>query len=94
MSDKGNCFGNGMVEAFFKMLQAELVWRVAIQSRAEGAAAIGRYIDSIYNPIRRHSALSFKVRFGVRVGPRRTEIALQNHGASPARGRAPRSTGR
>ena len=60
MSGKGNCFDNAMVETFFKTLKAELVWRTIFQSRAEAAAAIGRYIDSFYNPIRRHSALDFK----------------------------------
>ena len=48
-----------MVETFFKTLKAELVWRAAFQNRAEATAAIGRYIDGFYNPVRRHSALNF-----------------------------------
>jgi hypothetical protein len=59
MSGKGNCFDNAMVETFFKTLKAELVWRTVFQSRAEATAAIGRYIDGFYNPVRRHSALDF-----------------------------------
>lgn len=59
MSGKGNCFDNAMVETFFKTLKAELVWRVAFQSRAEATHAIARYIDGFYNPVRRHSALDF-----------------------------------
>jgi len=59
MSGKGNCFDNAMVETFFKTLKVELVWRTVFQSRAEAANAIGRYIDSFYNPVRRHSALDF-----------------------------------
>ncbi len=48
-----------MVETFFKILKAELFWRIAFQSRAEAKTAIGRYIDGFYNPVRRHSALEF-----------------------------------
>jgi transposase InsO family protein len=59
MSGKGNCFDNAMVETFFKTLKAELVWRTVFHCRAEATAAIGRYIDDFYNPIRRHSALTF-----------------------------------
>ena len=57
MSGKGNCYDNSMVEAFFKTLKAELVWRTAFQTRAEAHDALARYIDGFYNPIRRHSAL-------------------------------------
>lgn len=59
MSEKGNCYDNAMVEIFFKTLKAELVWRTVFVTRAEAEAAIGRYIDSFYNPVRRHSALDF-----------------------------------
>lgn len=59
MSGKGNCFDNAMVETFFKTLKTELVWRTVFQNRAEATAAIGRYIDGFYNPVRRHSALDF-----------------------------------
>ena len=59
MSGKGNCFDNSMVEAFFKTLKSELVWRTAFQTRAEAQEALARYIDGFYNPIRRHSALGF-----------------------------------
>lgn len=59
MSGRGNCFDNAMVETFFKTLKSELVWRTAFETRADATAAIGRYIDGFYNPIRRHSALDF-----------------------------------
>ena len=48
-----------MVETFFKTLKAELVWRTVFLTRADAKAAIGRYIDGFYNPVRRHSALDF-----------------------------------
>lgn len=49
-----------MVETFCKALKSELVWRTVFQKRAEATAAIGRYIDAFYNPVRRHSALDLK----------------------------------
>ena len=48
-----------MVETFFKTLKSELVWRTVFLTRAEAEDAIGRYIDSFSNPVRRHSALDF-----------------------------------
>ena len=42
-----------------KTLKSELVWRTVFLTRADAATAIGRYIDSFYNPVRRHSALAF-----------------------------------
>jgi transposase InsO family protein len=59
MSGKGNCYDNSMVEAFFKTLKSELVWRTVFQTRAEAREALARYIDGFYNPLRRHSALGF-----------------------------------
>lgn len=59
MSGRGNCYDNAMVETFFKTLKSELVWRTAFETRSDAAAAIGRYIDGFYNPVRRHSALDF-----------------------------------
>jgi len=51
--------GGHVERCFFKTLKAELVWRTLFQSRIEAASAIGRYIDTFYNPVRRHSALDF-----------------------------------
>jgi len=59
MSGKGNCYDNSMVETFFKTLKSELVWRTVFQTRAEAKAAIARYIDGFYNPVRRHSTLDY-----------------------------------
>ena len=59
MSGKGNCYDNAIVETFFKTLKSELVWRTVFMTRADAEAAIGRYIDSFYNPVRRHSSLDF-----------------------------------
>ena len=59
MSGKGNCYDNAMIETFFKTLKSELVWRSVFMTRYDAEAAIGRYIDSFYNPVRRHSSLDF-----------------------------------
>jgi putative transposase len=60
MSGKGNCYDNAMVEAVFKTIKSELIWRTSFQSRRQAENAIARYIDSFYNPVRRHSALGYK----------------------------------
>ena len=60
-----------MVETFFKTLKAELVWRTVFQSRAEASDSIAGYIESFYNPVRRHSALDF-------VSPIQFENAREN----------------
>ena len=59
MSGKGNCYDNAPVESFFKTLKAEMVWRTVFHTRAQANAAIGRYVDAFYNPVRRHSTLDY-----------------------------------
>ena len=60
MSGKGNCSDNAAVESFFKSLKAEMVWRRNWQTRREVEVALFEYINSFYNPRRRHSALGWK----------------------------------
>ena len=48
-----------MAETFFKTIKSELVWRTVFYTRAQAEQAIARYIDSFYNPVRRHSALDY-----------------------------------
>ena len=60
MSGKGNCYDNSAVEAFFKSLKAELIWRRTWTTRKETEAALFEYINGFYNPRRRHSALAWK----------------------------------
>lgn len=57
MSGKGNCYDNAVVEAFFKTLKAELVWRVKFESREQAERTINEYIMNFYNRKRRHSTL-------------------------------------
>ena len=72
MSGKGNCYDNAAVEAFFKTIKAELIWRRSWETRrqVETALAIAlepmahngllQYINGFYNPRRSHSALAGK----------------------------------
>ena len=57
MSGKGNCYANAVVEAFFKTLKAELIWRSKWQSREQVTKALFKYINDFYNHRRRHSAI-------------------------------------
>ena len=56
MSGKGNCYDNAVVEAFFKTIKAELIWRYIWPTRRSAHRAIFDYINGFYNPRRRHSA--------------------------------------
>ena len=60
MSGKGNCYGNTVVGMFFKIIQSELIWPIAWQTRLPGQEPGAKYIDGFYNPIRRHSTLGYK----------------------------------
>ena len=57
MSGKGNCYDNAAVETFFKSLNAEVLWRQTWPTRRQAETAIFQYINSFYNPRRRHSYL-------------------------------------
>jgi transposase InsO family protein len=73
MSGKDNCYPHGFqrenhcqamdnaaMETFFKTIKAELIWRHSWQTRRAVEIAIFEYINGIYNPRRRHSALGWK----------------------------------
>ena len=59
MSRKGNCWDNAVAESFFSSLKVETrpqrVWR----TRDEARTAIFEYIETWYNPRRRHSSNSY-----------------------------------
>lgn len=57
MGSIGDCFDNSMVESFFGTMQLELLDRKAWATRQELANAIFDYIESFYNPTRRHSKI-------------------------------------
>ncbi len=60
MGSVGDCFDNAMAESFFSTLECELIARRTFRTPAEAEMAIFRYIESWYNPRRRHSALGYE----------------------------------
>jgi hypothetical protein len=53
-------YDNAMVETFFKTIKSELIWRTRFQTMQDAQQAIARYIDGLYNQVRRHSALGYQ----------------------------------
>ena len=58
MSGKGNCYDNAAVETFFKTLKAEMIWKIAFQTRDQAKKELFKYINGFYNATRRHSYLN------------------------------------
>jgi putative transposase len=59
MSATGDCFDNAVAESFFASLKTEWVDRHDYETHAAAVASIADYIDSFYNPARRHSHLDY-----------------------------------
>ena len=57
MSRKGNCWDSAVVESFFSSLKKERVKKQIYKNRDLATADIANYIDTFYNPTRRHSHL-------------------------------------
>lgn len=60
MSRKGNCYDNATMESFWSTLKTETsleTFRPA--TRREAELAIFDYIETFYNPVRRHSSLDY-----------------------------------
>jgi transposase InsO family protein len=59
MSGVGQCWDNAPMESFFASLKKELVHHEDYQTRAAARASIFEYIETFYNPKRRHSSLGY-----------------------------------
>lgn len=57
MGTVGDAFDNAVAESFFATLQLELLDRHHLSSRAQLANAIFEWIETFYNPTRRHSSV-------------------------------------
>jgi putative transposase len=57
MGSKGDAYDNAVAESFFATLKKELVHRHSWQTRRELGSAVFDYIETFYNPKRRHSTL-------------------------------------
>jgi putative transposase len=60
MSRSGNPYDNALAESFIKTLKYEEVYRSHYRDFAEAHAAIGEFIEDIYNQKRLHSALGYR----------------------------------
>ena len=64
MSRTGECWDNAPMESFYHSLKTELVQFIkGFKTREEAIFVITEYIQSYYNTVRRHSALSYKAPF-------------------------------
>ena len=57
MSREGNCWDNAVVESFFSSLKKERIKKQIYRNRALALADVADYIDTFYNPARRHGHL-------------------------------------
>ena len=73
MSRRGNCWDNAVAESFFSSLKKEKIGKHIYHDRNSAAKNIADYIESFYNPTRRHSHLGG-------VGPQTFEAAHQRSG--------------
>lgn len=55
MSKRGCCWDNAVSESFFASLKKELVHKSRYRTRNEAETALTEYIETFYNPVRRHS---------------------------------------
>lgn len=59
MSGKGDCYDNAVAESFFATLEFELIMQSDWPTKAAARRAIFDYIETWYNPKRRHSTLGY-----------------------------------
>ena len=60
MSRKANPWDNAACESFMKTLKYEEVHRTEYRNLAQARAAIGEFLEKVYNQKRLHSALSYR----------------------------------
>lgn len=59
MSRRGNCYDNAAMESFWATLKAECFDREMPATRRQARSMIFDYIETFYNPRRRHSSLGY-----------------------------------
>jgi putative transposase len=59
MGSRGDCYDNAVAESFFATLKKELIRRRSWPERRELTGEVFDYIETFYNPTRRHSTLGY-----------------------------------
>ena len=59
MGSKGDAYDNAVAESFFATLKKELIHRRSWPTKRDLIGEVFDYIETFYNPIRRHSTLGF-----------------------------------
>ena len=59
MNGVGSWYDNAPMESFFGTLKSELIHHCTYHTRDQARADVFFYIESFYNPRRRHSALDY-----------------------------------
>jgi putative transposase len=60
MGSRGDAFDNALAESFMSTIKTELINTQTWKTRDQARLAVFRYIESFYNPLRRHSALAMR----------------------------------
>jgi putative transposase len=60
MGSVGDAYDNAMAESFFATLEREVIDRTRFRSQIEARMAVFTWIESWYNPHRRHSSLGYR----------------------------------
>jgi putative transposase len=60
MGSKGDCYDNAVCEGFHATLEKELLRNRSFKTRQEAKTAIFDWIETWYNPVRRHSRLGYR----------------------------------
>ena len=60
MSRKGDCYDNAAMESFFHTLKVEQIQGARYPTREAAKADVFEYIETYYNPKRRHSTLNYQ----------------------------------
>jgi putative transposase len=74
MGTLGDAYDNAMAQSFFATLECELINRRSWKTKAQARLTIFTWIESWYNPLRRHSGLGQR-------SPNTFERSLQSHKA-------------
>jgi len=75
MSRKGNCYDNAAMESFWSTLKTETGLDAAVPiSRRAAELIVFDYIETFYNPTRRHSSLGYLSPVAFETQPTKTDI--------------------